>query len=162
MQGRGRAPLVRVSVAAHGVGSEQHLDVDPATLQLLDHGARRPQPAVRAGAEDELLGKLVLDIAEVLDRERVALVPPPVREDAIGQHDQVARLLLTIDDDPPEAVVLQTGHAEALGGRAGLRPRPLAVRTLSTSLALDRPRGRPLALTLGEHRPKLLAESRLT
>jgi uncharacterized Fe-S radical SAM superfamily protein PflX len=42
----------------------------------------------------------------------VTLPPPPIREDAVRQHDQVPGLLLAVHDDPPEAVVLQPGHAE--------------------------------------------------
>ena len=113
MQSRGGAPLVEVCVAADGIVGVQHLHVDPAPLELLDHGARRAEPAVRACAQYELLGELALDLTEVLDRERVALPPPSVRQDAVGQqHDQIPGLLLAVHDDPPEAVVLQPGHAE--------------------------------------------------
>jgi hypothetical protein len=112
MQSRGGTPLVEVCVAANRVVGRQHLHVDPPPFELLDHGARGVEPAVRPGTEYELLGKLVLDFSEVLDRERMPLPSPPVREDAVGQHDQVAGLLLAVDDDAPEAVVLQPGDAE--------------------------------------------------
>ena len=35
------------------------------------------------------LGKLVADIVEIRHRERMAVAPPPVRDDAARQHDQV-------------------------------------------------------------------------
>jgi hypothetical protein len=51
MQSRGGAPLLELSVAANRVVGAQHLHVDPTTLELLDHGARRAEPAVRAGTQ---------------------------------------------------------------------------------------------------------------
>jgi hypothetical protein len=112
MQSRGGAPLVEVSVAADRVIGVEHLHVNPAPLELLDHGPRRAQPAVRPSTEYQPLGELVLDLTEVLDRKRVTLPPPPVRQDAVRQHDQVPGLLLAVHDDPPEAVVLKPGHAD--------------------------------------------------
>jgi hypothetical protein len=106
VQSRGSASLVELSVATDRVRGPQHLDVDPATLELVDHRTRRAESPLRARAEYELLGELVLNLAEVLARERVAVLPPPVGEDAVGKHDEVARLLLAVHDDPPEAVVL--------------------------------------------------------
>jgi hypothetical protein len=36
-------------------------------------------------------------------------------EDAVGEHDDVARLLLAVHDDPPEAVVLKRDAVRRYG-----------------------------------------------
>jgi hypothetical protein len=113
VEGRGGAALVELAVAPDGVGGLEHLDVDPAPLELLDHRPRRTELLLRASTEYERLRQLVLDLAEVFDRERVTFLPPPVGDDPAGQDDQVARLLLAVDDDPAEAVVLKPGYAGA-------------------------------------------------
>jgi hypothetical protein len=171
---RGGTPLVELSVATDRIGGAQHLDVDPATLQLLDDGSRRTEPAVRTRAEYELLGEIILNLAEVVERERVAVPPPPVGEDAVGQHDDVARLLLAVHDDPPEAVVLKPRHAEplpaagevdfewSLDRRARLDPWAIGVGRLLVLVVLDHGCRRLRALALVEQVPELLVEALLT
>jgi hypothetical protein len=61
------------------------------------------QLAMPAAADDQTLGKLVLHLFEVLHHEGVTFPAPPVAYDAVGQDDQVASVLLAVDDDPPEA-----------------------------------------------------------
>jgi SnoaL-like domain/Sigma-70, region 4 len=56
VQGRRRAPLVQLAIAAHRVAGVQHLHVDSAPLELLEHGRRGLEAAVRLGAKDELSG----------------------------------------------------------------------------------------------------------
>jgi len=45
---------------------------------LLDHFGIGPHPAVGTGPHDQVEGKLVQDLAEVVDHEGVPLLPPPV------------------------------------------------------------------------------------
>lgn len=129
-------------------------------------GRSRPCAPV---AEYELLGELVLDLTEVLNRERVAVPPPPVRQDAVGQHDHVPGLLLAVHHEPPEAVVLQPGHAplmhvslqRSLGARAGLDAHPIGVRRLLVAVMLNYGYRRLRALTLVEQIPELLGKALL-
>src|SRR5439155_541381 len=55
-------------------------------------------------------GQLVEHVAQVLDVQRMPLAPPPVTDHAARQHDHVARVLLPVDEDAPEAVALEPGH----------------------------------------------------
>src|SRR5688572_15127206 len=110
MKRRRRPPLVRLAVALHGLAGVKRLDLDPPFLQLLEHGRVEAKLAVGAAAHDQTLGKLVLHLLEVLHYERMSFPAPPVGYDAVGQDDQIASVLLAVDDDPPEAVVREPDH----------------------------------------------------
>ena len=117
MERRRRLDWIELAVAAYRLAGRHRLDAHPATRELVEHGLRRAKLAVGSGAQDQRPGQLALHLAEVLEAQRMALAPPPVRHDAVGRNDQVARLLLAIDNDAPEAVVLQPGHAAGLYSR---------------------------------------------
>src|SRR5215216_715103 len=46
----------------------------------------------------------------------MAVAPPPIGNDPLGQHDQITRVLLAIHRQPAEAVALQASHTIRLPG----------------------------------------------
>lgn len=64
----------------------------------------------RADAQDKPHRKLIEHLVQVLDRQRVALAPPPIGHHPVGQHDEIASVLMAVDGEPPEVVVLQMSH----------------------------------------------------
>jgi hypothetical protein len=54
--------------------------------------------------------KLLEDVLEIVEDQRVAVLPPPVPHDPVRQADQVMGLLLSVDHDPPELVGVDEGH----------------------------------------------------
>ena len=110
MERSGSSALVELAVAAHGGIGGQTLDAHAAPLELRDHGGIWAQAAVRAHAEDEPLGQGVEHLLQILERERVPLSPPPLAHDPVRQHDQVARVLRTVDRQPAKGVVAEPRH----------------------------------------------------
>jgi hypothetical protein len=110
MKRGGGAPLVRLAVPLDGLGGVMRLDLDPPLAERVEHRRVGLKLAVSPAADDETLGQLVLHLLEVIHHERVTLATPPIGDDAVGQDDQIASVLLAVDDDPPKAVVLKARH----------------------------------------------------
>src|SRR5215211_2397335 len=122
----------------------------------------RLQSAVHAAPHDQALGKLIHHLIEVLGNERVPLLPPPLTNDSAREHDQIPAVLLTVDDDVPEAVLGDPRHGPPLP-RSELSkrycPDPLAplcspaeVPPGPKSEQRTRRRLRPIRLVLGAQR----------
>jgi hypothetical protein len=79
-------------------------------VKLVGDRFARAQLAGVAAAEDEPLGQFVEDLVEVLDRERVAVAPPPLADDAIGEDDDVTGVLDPVDQHPTRSVSLDPRH----------------------------------------------------
>src|SRR5919198_1559671 len=118
---------------SYGAGSpspspvrRQRLHLNTPLPELRKRLRFRAHPPVRARAHHQPLGQLLDHIVEIGKYEFVPVRAPPAGEHPIGEHDHVARLLLTVDDDMAEAVSLDSGHrltshlrgAEVLGHRA--------------------------------------------
>ena len=69
---------------------------------------------MRAAAYDETLGKLVEHVLEVGHDQGVAVLPPPVPHDSVGQDDDVAVMLTTVDHYAPETVFADARHTPSL------------------------------------------------
>jgi hypothetical protein len=110
MQRGGSAPRVEFPVTAGGLVRAQALDGGAAMLELDDHVGIRMQPTVRADTENQPLGQRVEHLIEIVHHKRVAIPAPPVGHDPVGQHDQVPRLLRSVDGYPAEAVILKPRH----------------------------------------------------
>jgi hypothetical protein len=67
-------------------------------------------------------GKLVQDLAEVVEHQRVPLLPPPGPRHPVGQDDEAVGLLASGDDDPSELVVVHARHRTAPKGSICSRP----------------------------------------
>jgi hypothetical protein len=65
---------------------------------------------VRAGADEQPLGQLVKHLVKIVEHEPVTVLAPPAAHHAVGQHDDVARVLTTVDRHAPEAVAFDRGH----------------------------------------------------
>jgi hypothetical protein len=102
---RGGRRRVELAIALHRLAGRQRLDRDPAALERLDHGGVGDEAAVGSAAEDQALGQILEHLFEILDRQRVPLAPPPLRNDAVRKQDQVPPVLGAVDDYAPEAVV---------------------------------------------------------
>jgi hypothetical protein len=128
MQRRGGAALVELAVAAHRWANTR----PPPRAARVPSAPRRPGAAGRthrrpARAAPEARRHLV----QVLDRQRVALPAPPTGHHPLGQHDQIARVLLAVHREPAEAVVLQASHTvpvPALGTGQSRGPSGIAFR----------------------------------
>jgi hypothetical protein len=57
--------------------------------------------------------KLAQDLGKVVEDERMAVPAPPAPHHPVGQDDQVPGLLASVDDDPPELVVVDPRHPTA-------------------------------------------------
>jgi hypothetical protein len=113
----GRSSGIERPVPANGVPGGEHLDVDASGAQLVERSRIGLHAAVRAGAEDQPPRQLVEHVVEILEHEPVPVPAPPVFLDTLGKDDDVAGVLLTIDDDVPEPVVLDARHG-------GIMPQP--------------------------------------
>ena len=58
--------------------------------KLLDRVGIGLHPAGGTGPHDQVSGKLVQDLAEVVDHQHVPLLPPPVPHHPVGQDDEVS------------------------------------------------------------------------
>src|SRR5215210_3971738 len=105
-----RAARVELAVATDSLVRRQGLDLDAPLPQLLDCLRVRTHPPVGAHAHDQALRQLLDDVAEIGKDEPVPIRPPPVGEHTVGEHDHVARLLLTVDDEVTESVSLESWH----------------------------------------------------
>ena len=114
MQRGGGAARVELRVPLDRLRRRQYLDLDTARTQTLDRLRIGLQPPVRTCADDEALGELVEHVREVVEHEAVAVLPPPSRDDAVGQDDQVARLLRPVHGEAAEAVAIEPGQDKAL------------------------------------------------
>jgi hypothetical protein len=108
------AVLVELAVASHCRVGGQALDLHPAALELRDNGGVGAQTAVGSDTQNEPRRKLIEHLVQVLDSQRVALAPPPIGHHTVGQHDEIAGVLMAVDGEPPEAVVLQTSGGVSL------------------------------------------------
>jgi hypothetical protein len=85
MEGGRGTRRVELSEPAHGLAGGQRLHRHAALLELLDRVGIGPHAAVGAGAHNQVGGKLVQDLAEVVEDERVAVLAPPVRTTRSGR-----------------------------------------------------------------------------
>jgi phosphohistidine phosphatase SixA len=135
VQRRRRLPRIEPAVALDGLRGWEHLDFDPARAELLERTRIRPQLPVGARAEKQTLGQLVEHVVEILEHETVPFLAPPAAHHALRQHDDVARLLTSVDRHAPEAVALDLGHR--------LDRTAVAIETHET-------RARPLAASVAQ------------
>jgi hypothetical protein len=110
--GRG-ACRVKLTEVAYGLAGGQRLHSHPALLELPDRVGIGPHAAVGASAHDQVRRKLVQDLNQVVEQQHVAVLAPPVPHHPAGQDDEVLGLLASVDDDPPELVVVYARHSTA-------------------------------------------------
>src|SRR5206468_10085895 len=125
-----RAARVELAVATDSLVRRQGLDLDAPLPQLLDCLQVGTHLPVRTHAHDEPLRQLLEDVAEIGKHQSVPISPPPVGEHTLGEHDHVARLLLTVDDEVAESVSLDPRHR--LTSRSSLRSSPCRLRKMET------------------------------
>jgi hypothetical protein len=117
-RGRGAGGVER-AVAANRFLCGENLDLDAPAAKAGDRIWVRLQASVYAGAEDEPLGELVEDVLEIFQHQAVPVPAPPVPYDALGEDDDVPRVLLSVDRDVPEPVALDSRHDRMITQRAG-------------------------------------------
>ena len=110
--GRG-ACRVELTEPAYGLAGGQRLHSHPALLELPDRAGIGPHAAVGPRADDQVGRELVQDLDQVVEDEPVAVLAPPVPHHPVGQDDEVSGLLASVDDDPPELVVVDPRHPTA-------------------------------------------------
>jgi hypothetical protein len=110
MERSGCAPRIELAVAADGLIGWERLDLDTALAQPVRRLSLGPHLSVCTGADEQALGQLAEHAIEVGEDERVTVLAPPIRDDAVGQHDHIPRLLFAVDNDPTEAVSLDPRH----------------------------------------------------
>src|SRR6266540_2273082 len=125
-----RAARVELAVATHSLVRRQGLDLDAPPPQLLDCLQVGTHLPVRAHAHDQPLRQLLDDVAEIGKHQSVPISPPPVGDYTLGEHDHVARLLLTVDDEVTESVSLDPRHR--LTSRSSLRSSPCRACKMET------------------------------
>jgi hypothetical protein len=116
-----RLPRIELHVALDGLCGREYLDVDPAGPQRLERARIGSQLPVRAGAGEQALGELVEHLVEILEHEPVPLLPPPAAHHPLRKHNDVARLLTSVDRHAPEAVAFDLGHRLDRSARANER-----------------------------------------
>src|SRR4029453_14066353 len=84
---------IQFTEAAHGLAGRQRLYGHAPLLQLLDRVGIGPHAAVGAGAHDQVRRKLVQNLNQVVEHQRVAVSAPPVPHHPVGQDDEVLGLL---------------------------------------------------------------------
>ena len=57
-----------------------------------------------------MIGELLEHLLQIFDDQRVPLLPPPVVEYSIGQHDQVTVVMPAVDDDVAEVIFTDPRH----------------------------------------------------
>jgi hypothetical protein len=123
--GRG-ACRVKLSEPAHGLAGGQRLYGHAPLLQLLDRVGIGPHAAVGAGAHDQMRRKLVQDLNQVVEHQRVTVSAPLVPNHPVGEDDEVLGLLAPVDNDPPELILVDPRHLIAPNGCGRLAaPRPI-------------------------------------
>src|SRR6266487_689502 len=65
---------------------------------------------VGTSADHQVLRQVVQHLIKVFGHERMPLLPPPIPYHAVRQDDQIALLLPTVNDNPPELVMLDACH----------------------------------------------------
>jgi hypothetical protein len=101
---------VELTEAVHGLAGGQRLHGHAALLELLDDVGIGPHAAVSAGAHDQVGRQFLQDLNQVVQDEGVAVLAPPVPQHPAGQDDKVVGLLASVNDDPPELVVVDPRH----------------------------------------------------
>jgi hypothetical protein len=101
-----RAAGVKFAVAMDSLARRQGLDLHTPPPELLNRPRVGTHLPVRARAYYQALRQLVDDLPEVGDDESVPIGPPPIGEHTVGEHNQVARLMLTVDEEMAETVTL--------------------------------------------------------
>ena len=130
--GRG-ACRVKLSKPAHGLVGGQRLYGHASLLQVLDHLGIGPHAAVGAGAHNQVRRKLVQDLNQVVEHQRVAIFAPLVPYHPVGQDDEVLGLLAPIDDNPPELILVDPRHLMLTAHPL----RPIATGLTATIRRLD-------------------------
>jgi hypothetical protein len=118
--GRG-ACRVELTKAAYGLAGGQRLHSHPALLELPDRVGFGPHAAVGTCADDQVGREVVQNLDQVVEDERVAVLAPPVPHHPVGQDDEVVGLLASVDDDPPELVVVDPRHPTTPRGSVASR-----------------------------------------
>src|SRR5205823_3297054 len=135
-----RAARVELAVATDGLVRRQGLDLDAPLPELLERFRVGTHLPVRARAHDQPLRQLLDDVSEIGKYQSVPISPPPVGEHTLGEHDHVARLLLTVDDEVTESVSLDPRHR--LTSRSSLRSSPCRAWKMETLPRIASARGR--------------------
>jgi hypothetical protein len=65
--------------------------------------------------------EVVQDLDQVIEHQRVAVPAPPVPHHPVGQDDEVLGLLASVDDDPPELVLVDPRHPTTPSGSVASR-----------------------------------------
>src|SRR6266496_327239 len=146
-----RAARVELAVATDGLVRRQGLDLDAPLPQLLERLRVGTHLPVGSRADDQPLRQLLDDVAEIGKHQSVPISPPPVAEHALGEHDHVPRLLLTVDDEVTESVSLDPRHR--LTSRSSLRSSPCRVWEMETLTRIASARGRAAGLLCESVRP---------
>jgi hypothetical protein len=120
-RGRG-ACRIQFTEVAYGLAGGQRLHGHAPLLQLLDRVRIGPHAAVGTGPHDQMRRKFVQDLNQVVEDERVAVSAPPVPHHPVGQDDEILGLLASVDDDPPELVVVDPRHPTTPRGSVASRP----------------------------------------
>src|SRR6266487_5003813 len=144
VKGGRRAARVELAVATDSLVRRQRLDLDAPLPQLLDCLRVGTHLPVRTHAHDEPLRQLLEDVAEIGKHQSVPIRPPPVGEHTLGEHDHVARLLLTVDDEVTESVSLDPRHR--LTSRSSLRSSPCRAWKIETLTRIASTGGRAAGL----------------
>jgi hypothetical protein len=105
---------IELSVSVYGVSRVQDLHLDATTLEFLERAGIRPHSSVGTRTNHENRWRIVDDLHQVLDDKPVPVLAPPVGDDPVRKKNDVAGMLLTVDDDAAEFVVVYYGHSLTL------------------------------------------------
>ena len=112
---------VELTEAVHGLAGGQRLYGHPALLELPDRVGIGPHAAVGPRADNQVGREVVQGLDQVVEDERVAVLAPSVPQHPVGQDDEVVGLLASVDDDPPELVVVDPRHPTTPRGSVASR-----------------------------------------
>lgn len=104
VQGGGRARGVRLPEPAHRLIGREHFDADAKLPEASKRVSLRTQLSCCSGSHDQVLGKLVEHVREILQHEPVPILPSPVPDKSAGEDDHVVGELLPVDGHVTEAV----------------------------------------------------------
>jgi hypothetical protein len=111
MEGGGRPTRVELAVATNGLISWQRLHLDTPLSELVERLRIWAHLRIRARAHDQTLRQLLEDVVEIVKNETMSICAPPVGDNATGENDHIASLLLAVDDEMAEPVSLDPRHS---------------------------------------------------
>jgi protein-L-isoaspartate(D-aspartate) O-methyltransferase len=86
------------------------INADPSLAKKIQRFGVREHLSRRPSADNQPLGKLVENRLQILDDQRVSVLPPPVPHHAMRKDDDVARLLTPVHKHPAELITVDPGH----------------------------------------------------